>query len=428
MTAKIFRNSFFVGLLVLLAAGILFLSVMYANDETLAFDELETEMAVLAPAVERLGLPYLQELDAAGRVTWIAADGSVLYDNSARKDNMENHLAREEIAAALETGEGRATRDSQTGGARTHYIARRLADGSVLRTACTQTSLARLILNLLLPVLWIVLLILVLCAAVSFRLARQITSPINQIEIDFLEKTRAFASKFYFAVNKADIVDEEDLEAYLTYCRRLIAKLMEVDEIQLFAVSAKKQTGLTELEEAVERDCRQKAADIIQASVRLKLRDIVQSALNQITLYRTALSMTGDEFEEKFGQMHQTFTAVQEEAAAFGQEFAGNGAMLQAQLNQFKNQLSDKVQQLFGIEYHYDLPEVELDETAVGSDLDQAVFLQQTERLCEDLSKTLNTIFMYREENAYTVVRRINDLNRLVRSLARMRSELAAEE
>ena len=74
MTAKIFRNSFFVGLLVLLAAGILFLSVMYANDETFAFDELETEMAVLAPAVERLGLPYLQELDAAGRVTWIAAD------------------------------------------------------------------------------------------------------------------------------------------------------------------------------------------------------------------------------------------------------------------------------------------------------------------------------------------------------------------
>ena len=141
MTAKIFRNSFFVGLLVLLAAGILFLSVMYANDETLAFDELETEMAVLAPAVERLGLPYLQELDAAGRVTWIAADGSVLYDNSARKDNMENHLAREEIAAALEIGEGRATCDSQTGGAQTHYIARRLAEirGEDPESLCRQT-------------------------------------------------------------------------------------------------------------------------------------------------------------------------------------------------------------------------------------------------------------------------------------------------
>ena len=84
--------------------------------------------------------------------------------------------------------------------------------------------------------------------------------------------------------------------------------------------------------------------------------------------------------------------------------------------------------QLFGIEYHYDLPEVEMDETAVGSGLDQAVFLRQTDQLCEELSRTLNTIFMYREENAYTVVRRINDLNRLVRSLARMRSELAEEE
>ena len=106
MTAKIFRNSFFVGLLVLLAAGILFLSVMYGNDETLAFDELRAETAALAPAVERLGLSYLEETNLPGRVTWVAPDGSVLYDNSARKDDMENHLAREEIAAALASGEG----------------------------------------------------------------------------------------------------------------------------------------------------------------------------------------------------------------------------------------------------------------------------------------------------------------------------------
>ena len=106
MTAKIFRNSFFVGLLVLLAAGILFLSVMYGNDETLAFDELRAETAALAPAVERLGLSYLEETNLPGRVTWVAPDGSVLYDNSARKDDMENHLAREEIAAALASGRG----------------------------------------------------------------------------------------------------------------------------------------------------------------------------------------------------------------------------------------------------------------------------------------------------------------------------------
>ena len=100
--------------------------------------------------------------------------------------------------------------------------------------------------------------------------------------------------------------------------------------------------------------------------------------------------------------------------------------MLQAQLNNFKNQLSDKVQELFGIEYHYDLPVVDLGATDASVEaLDKIVFDHQVEELCRDLSQTLNTIFMYREENAYTVVRRINDLNRLVRSLAKIRTELS---
>ena len=43
--------------------------------------------------------------------------------------------------------------------------------------------------------------------------------------------------------------------------------------------------------------------------------------------------------------------------------------------------------------------------------------------LCETLNATLNTIFMHREENSYKVARRINDLNRLVRRLVKMRDE-----
>ena len=235
--------------------------------------------------------------------------------------------------------------------------------------------------------------------AVIFLLS--VDSPINSIETDFLEQTKAYASKFYFAVNKADVVDEEDLEDYMAYCRRLIAKLMDASDIHLFAVSAKKKIGLEALTEAVEKDCLQRAGEILEGSVKLKLRDVVGSALSQITLYRTALNMTGAEFEE-------------------------NGTMLQAQLNNFKNHLSDKVQELFGIEYHYDLPVVDLGATDASVEaLDKIVFDHQVEELCRELSGTLNTIFMYREENAYTVVRRINDLNRLVRSLAKIRTELS---
>ena len=47
-------------------------------------------------------------------------------------------------------------------------------------------------------------------------------------------------------------------------------------------------------------------------------------------------------------------------------------------------------------------------------------FLKQVDEICDDLVETLNRILLYREENAYTVVRRINAINRLTRSLKRL--------
>ena len=263
--------------------------------------------------------------------------------------------------------------------------------------------------------------------AVIFLLS--VDSPINQIEIEFLERTKAYASKFYFAVNKADIVDEDELEDYLAYCKMLLCKLMEVDSVTLFPVSAKKNIGVQEMLAVVESDCKAQAKEIIEGSVNLKLKDIVESALRQITLYRTALNMPMDEFAGKFEEMKAAFDGFKKDAADFAGHFANNSSMLQAELNTTKNRLSAKVSELFGIEYHYDIASVELGDEVeqaeeVSGELNGEIFLSEVEKLCDELFETLNVIFMYREENAYTVVRRINDLNRLVRSLATMREEL----
>ena len=66
--------------------------------------------------------------------------------------------------------------------------------------------------------------------AVIFLLS--VDSPINQIEIDFLYNTREYAGKFYFAVNKIDTVGEEDLNAYMKYCEKLLRELMDTDKIK----------------------------------------------------------------------------------------------------------------------------------------------------------------------------------------------------
>ena len=126
--------------------------------------------------------------------------------------------------------------------------------------------------------------------AVIFMLS--VDSPINQIEIDFLQNAKEFASKFYFAVNKIDTIDEADLADYLHYCRNLICKLMGVSEIQLFPVSARSGAGIEELKAVIEQDCRTTVREIIETSSKLKMRDIIESALSQIVLYRTALKMS----------------------------------------------------------------------------------------------------------------------------------------
>ena len=142
--------------------------------------------------MEGLGADYLSELRSDDRITWIAADGSVLYDNTAPEAELENHLSREEVAQAFAAGEGRSSRDSGTRLTRTLYYARRLADGTVLRTACTEDSVGKIGLSLLTPVLWILLLIVVLCAAMSFRVARQITRPLNAIDLDAPEEKAVY--------------------------------------------------------------------------------------------------------------------------------------------------------------------------------------------------------------------------------------------
>jgi len=252
--------------------------------------------------------------------------------------------------------------------------------------------------------------------AVIFTLS--VDSPINQIEIDFLKNAKEYAAKFYFAVNKIDVIDPEDLDAYIEYCRKFISGLMEVEDIHMFAVSAKKNIGVDELKEAILKDCASESRKILEQSSRLKLHDIIVSALSQITLYRSALSMPGDEFDQRFGEIKEFFEFLHNEAAGLPEALKKNGAVCEAHLNDVKNRLTAKVRELFGIDYHYEIGEV----SASGQTSDDIV--AKIDALCESLNATLNTIFMYREENAYKVVRRINDLNRLVRKLVKMRDEL----
>ena len=184
MTGKILRNSVLVAALALFSCALLFFGVMYRNYEDQAFSQLRAEAAAVSQGLNAQGGRYLDDFEPADRVTWVSSDGTVLYDSAAPAQDLPAHTGREEIAQALETGEGQASRYSQTLLQRTYYYARRLADGTVLRVSCTQNSLPAMIIMMLTPFLWVATVVLIVCGILSYRLARQITKPINAINLD----------------------------------------------------------------------------------------------------------------------------------------------------------------------------------------------------------------------------------------------------
>ena len=262
--------------------------------------------------------------------------------------------------------------------------------------------------------------------AVIFMLS--VDSPINQIEVDFLRNASEFASKFYFVVNKIDQIDSSDLESYVNYCTGLIKKLMGTDEIQLFSVSAKTGEGVEALKEAVKRDCDTRMRDIVEKSAVLKMKDIGKSALSQIMLYRTTLQMTHRQFDDTFLELERTFADLREEAQEYLSHFKSNPKMLEAGLNDIRNKLSDEVSRLFRIDYYYDISSVDLYRGGKVDDEGRRdlseEFMNALEGIFDELETTVMTVFMYKEDNTYTVTQRIYDVNKLTRRLVRLRTEL----
>ena len=190
MTSRIFRSISSVAIAVFLASLVLIMGVLYDYFSGTQMTRLRSETELVADAVEISGANYLRSLDATDddlRITWIQPDGSVTYDNKADTNGMENHLEREEIKAALESGEGESSRYSTTLTERQRYCARRLGDGSVLRLSASHLSWWVLILSMISPILTVFGIALALSLLLAYRLSRRIVRPLNELDLEHPE-------------------------------------------------------------------------------------------------------------------------------------------------------------------------------------------------------------------------------------------------
>lgn len=185
MTGKIFRSTFLVAAVVLLCSLTLVAGVFLHHFAALQETQLRNELRLAATGTEQNGIVFLQNAASDDvRLTWVAPDGTVLFDSYATAAPIENHANREEITEALETGSGSSVRYSETLMKKNLYEAIRLNDGSVLRICISQASAAAFVLNMLQPILVVTLIAIALSAILARRMAESIVKPLNNLDLE----------------------------------------------------------------------------------------------------------------------------------------------------------------------------------------------------------------------------------------------------
>ena len=193
MTKRIFGGAFIVSLVAIISAVAMVLGVAYTKEQQLFKRQLEQQAMLLAATMENTSpdddVESLRKLshDIHGtfenRITYIGQDGTVLFDNEADPATMENHLGREEVVAAKQSGTGTAIRESYTMSEMTVYCARVIGYDCIVRVAGTMDTVAARIAGMWWEVLLIVIKAAMVSLGVAAIVARVVVKPINSIDL-----------------------------------------------------------------------------------------------------------------------------------------------------------------------------------------------------------------------------------------------------
>lgn len=185
MTSRIFRSIVTVAVAVLFCSLLLIMGALYGYANDIQTAQLQDELRIAAAGTEQSGLEFLKSVEAKNfRITWIQSDGRVLFDTHAQSGQMENHLQREEIQQALNSGSGSAVRQSNTLLEKRMYEAVRLSDGSVLRISASQKTLLVLLAGMLHPLCIVAAVAIILSAILAHRVSGKIVEPLNHLDLE----------------------------------------------------------------------------------------------------------------------------------------------------------------------------------------------------------------------------------------------------
>ena len=193
MTKRIFRAIFNVSLLILIASTLILVAFVgdYNSDQTK--EAMHADAVYIAKAMETEGISYLEQLPKQSqRITWIDADGTVLFDSYADVSQMENHGEREEVVKALKTGRGESTRYSTTLAEKTENYAIKLSDGTILRLSVTSLSALSIFLSMTQLLALVLVIALILAGFLASKTSKSIVKPLENVDLKHPEQAEIY--------------------------------------------------------------------------------------------------------------------------------------------------------------------------------------------------------------------------------------------
>lgn len=243
---------------------------------------------------------YTQTGNSTLRVSVINTDGSVSYDSEADVAEMENHMERPEVQAAFRSGEGFATRQSETVSKNNFYYAMRLDDGRVLRVSEESGSIYRVFFETL-PVLAVIaVMIFAVCVILTRFMVRSFVSPIEKMaaNLDDAEPVGAYPEMrpFISKIKKQheDILKSADIRQEFTanVTHELKTPLTSISGYsELIANGMAGEKDITRFAREIHHNANRLLA-LINDIIRLSELDVLNQApdLTEVDLYEVAES------------------------------------------------------------------------------------------------------------------------------------------
>lgn len=186
MQKKIFMVFSVVSFSLILIISSLIMMFTYSDVLKIVREDLSIQIEYFAIGYEEIGIEYLESVHLMSdiRITLIAKNGEVLFENYADAETLENHANREEVILARLNGIGESKRNSDTINELTYYYAKKLDNDEVLRLSTTFKNMAGMFETTANFILFIIFINIFISIYISRKITKILIKPINQIDLE----------------------------------------------------------------------------------------------------------------------------------------------------------------------------------------------------------------------------------------------------